>query len=587
MDEPTSKSSGRRSRRKRRKLIFKRVLIGLGVIAFLALAGKGALSGYKVLRDHRTMNRARASLEKKSYGEALLSLRIALQRNPRDIEATRMMAELAAETGERAEVFWRHKVAELQPGVLENWIACANAAVRFKDVPAAQEALAGIDEAGKQTAAYHEVAGHLALLLREPGLVKSSVAEAVRIDPKNERLQLEKAALDMGSPDPETRQQARAAVELHAANPTLRSGALRALIHEALLSKDTPRAISLAKQLNFSKGANLQDRLLYLSMLRRAGRGEFWWCLAQLESDIASDPEQVSTLLSWLNRNGLAQAALDWSKKITEAVRTATPVPIAIAESCSTLGDWAGVKQQVTFGDWKDLEFQRHALLARVLRDQGDVTGSQGQWAVAVNLARTFADQTDDSGSRAEALFVLAHLARRWNWEDEADTVLWLIARGNIRQQPALDLLNRMYYATGKTRELHSVSVRQLELKPDDLDAKNNVAYLSLLLGLDLERAHALAREAYKSDPLRPTIVTTYAMSLYLQGKMEQGLKVMRALPESELDAPANALFYGILLADTGARDQARKYLDLAASAQLFPQEQALIAKARERLPRP
>ncbi len=585
MDEPTAIPTGRRSRRKRRRLLLQRILIGLAALAVLALMGWGGLLAFKVWRVQHTVHRARTLLDKKNYADAALSLRWALQRNPRDIEATRMMAEIAAANGERAEIYWRRKVAELQPGVLENWIASANAALRFKEVPAAQEALAHVDEAGKQTSTFHEAAARLAAELRESALARSNVAEAARMDPKNERFQLELATLNLGSPNLETRKEARAVVELHAANPKLRRGALRALIQEALFSRDARRALSFAEQLNFSREATFEDRMLYLSMLKESSRREFWWCLAQLQGEIAEDAGRTASLLTWMNKARMAPIALAWSKRLSEEVRTRSPVPIAIAESCLMLGDWAGVKGQVTFGDWKDLEFERQALYARVLRDQGDTGAATNRWNAAVNAARALGDQNDSPGSRAEALFTLARLAKSWDWEEEMDGVLWLIARGNIRQQQALDFLNRLYVSKGKTRDLLSVATRELELKPEDATAKNNVAYLSLLLNVDLERAHALAKDVYKTDPLRPVFVTTYAMSLRLQGKTEQGLKVMRALPENDLETPGNALFYGVLLADSGAREPARKYLELAARARLFPQEQALIAKAREELP--
>jgi hypothetical protein len=58
----------------------------------------------------------------------------------------------------------------------------------------------------------------------------------------------------------------------------------------------------------------------------------------------------------------------------------------------------------------------------------------------------------------------------------------------------------------------------------------------------------------------------------------------MMGLRESQLRNPSLATYYGIILAAAGENEKARKYLDLAASGKLLPEERALITRAEESL---
>jgi predicted Zn-dependent protease len=153
---------------------------------------------------------------------------------------------------------------------------------------------------------------------------------------------------------------------------------------------------------------------------------------------------------------------------------------------------------------------------------------------------------------------------------------------------PALQSLSRNYQVSGNTRELLNVANRMVEIEPENAFAKNNVAYLSLLLDVDKERAHALAKEVYTTDPKNPAFVSTYGLALHLLGKSQEGLKLMQALPPPALEVPAHAFSYGVLLAAANRREEATRYLGLAEkSAIMFAQEKALLAKAREWIAKP
>jgi hypothetical protein len=521
------------------------------------------------------ISRAQSFIKSKDFMQASLSLQRALQVDPKDLVATQMMAEVAEAANVKEVVYWRRSLAELQP-TAENHLAWANAALKVRDANSAEQAMSKIDEEAQKTADYHDAAARLALLKRRNTEVEAHVAEAAKLDPQNEQYQLELAAIRLGSPLPEVRKQAVAAIEQLAASPKVRRTALRTLVQGAIAVGDARKAVALAGQLKDAPEALFEDRLFYLQLLRVARRVEFWWYLAQLQAAPIDDEANLAAVLTWLNNNGYTQVALDWGKRLPEEVRMRIPACLALAESYALLNDWKGLTPILKLGPWGELEFQREALWARMLREQGDDDGSKTHWNSAVTMA----------GERPQAVTALLRMTAAWKWTDEYVSLLWTIAKGSTDPRPSLEMLLRQYSARDQTKEMLNVFTRLLELDPKDPAFKNNTAYASLLLGDRNAGGRdpvVLAKEAYEADPTNSGFAATYAYGLHLKGRTAEGLKVLRGLGEKDLETPSTALSYGILLAANGA-PEAKKYLDLAEAGHLLPQEKALAAKARAKL---
>ena len=106
------------------------------------------------------------------------------------------------------------------------------------------------------------------------------------------------------------------------------------------------------------------------------------------------------------------------------------------------------------------------------------------------------------------------------------------------------------------------------------------LAATSLLLKLNLSKAHALAKEVFTQHPKEAIVASTYAYSLHLQGRTKEGLGVLEKLSPGALETPSVALYYGLLLSASGETNKAAKYLDIAQKADLLPEEKALAAEA-------
>jgi predicted Zn-dependent protease len=158
--------------------------------------------------------------------------------------------------------------------------------------------------------------------------------------------------------------------------------------------------------------------------------------------------------------------------------------------------------------------------------------------------------------------------------------LLWHISQRFPKEGWVLKELERFYHRTRNTRGLNKVYAAMLDYDDKNLYAKNNFAAISLLLKLNLDKAHAMAKESFDQRPKDPVTVSTYAYSLHLQGKTAQGIKTMDALTAKQLEKPGIAAYYGLMLAANGDGSKARKYLDIASRAPLLSEEKAFVQEA-------
>ena len=556
-------------------------LVLIGLAAVLVLGASGVVVWRRVItpiRQHRMIERGRTLIEAKDLKQAELAVGRALQLNPNDPVATRLMLQLAETAGSKNSLYWYKRLTFLEPEVVENHLAWARAALKFNEVSSAEQALQGVSEAGRQTAAYHDLAGQIAQASNQLASAEAHFTDAVKLEPNNEEYQLHLAVLQVRSSDETRRASTRAVMERLAANPKYFRTASKALLETALEAKDWDKALSLARQLQGTSGAPFEDRMLYLALLRRFQRPEFYGYLSEVQEISTANPEHIAALLSWLNSNGLVLIAVDWSKRLPEDLKSKMPVPAAIGECYAVQLDWEALEPLVIDTDWDYIDFLRLAFLARVQREKGDERAALNSWNAAVQACM----------GHPERYIMLTRYTTSWGWEDQTRDLLWVVARGSANQKWALDALFQYYLNKRDSGGLLKVSSRNLELNPQSVVDMNNVVLLSLLRSTNIDQSISMATAAYNKDPTNPGLASTYAFALHLQGKTEDGLKIMRGLSEKELNDPSYAAYFGVLLVDGGTPDEARKYLEIAKSAKppLLPEEEALVNKALEKLQR-
>ena len=551
-----------------------RVLVPiLLVLVLLMVGGTQGTRAFRRWKDHRLALKAAASLDRGDLQEAALTARHVLQRNPNHIEACRVMAELARLCNSSESLAWRAHIVALDPENLRARLDWAGEALARGETTLANQVLLGVKPADRTSTAYHEIAAGLAIAVRQFSLAHRHLATALKHDPKNPRLRLNLATLELASNNKETRARAEASLGSLRNEPAVRLLALRTLLANALQAPDLPRAITVGQELAFAPGATFRDKLLHLGILYRTKHPDAYPRLMELKQSASPSSSDAGEMIAWMNANGMAEQAIAWAHTLPVDVTRVMPVPVTLAEAHALTRNWEGLLQMIAANPWGEFEALRLAISSRAFRELGNETGSQFQWRTAVRVAF----------NQPEMLTALTRLAASWGWKKEAEQLLWDLAGQPTPPRAVLQALYRHYQGHRDTKGLRRVLQRVVELDPADVVALNNLALFSLLLNADLDEAFKHARDLHEEFPKEAAFSSTHAFALHRRGRTAEGLKVLGALDPSVLRSPSIAAYYGILLVAAGDKLRAREFLDLSAPATLLPQEEALVTEARRK----
>jgi cytochrome c-type biogenesis protein CcmH/NrfG len=547
----------------------------LAACALIAAFAFGGYCGYGAWRKNHLSKQAQNFFARGDYASAVLVARRLLQRDPNHLAACRLMAETAELAGRREALTWRERVVSLEPKVFTNKLALAATAMRFGQLDLARKLLDEIKADAVGSIKYHQLAGVIAVADKNSSVAEREFAAALQLEPNNQQLALNVATVRLTSPDPTTKEKARAELAKLAEHSALRLDSLRALASDALAHNSLVSAETWAAQLKAEKGATFADLLLYLQATYKTNEGQTALREAQLQA--ATSPATASAFITWMNRHGQAQAALDWALALPKEILETHPVPLAVAEGYSFLQNWIELRAWVEGKDWGREEFLRLAVLSHALHhltpaDRSSME-SKTAWSAALKATKFIPVN----------LAAIAQLAEGWGYSDEAAEAWWLIAKGDENAKEALTALQRLYKSKQNSHGLLRVAKRALELNPADLVAANNCASLGLLLNGD-SSARRLASKLHMENPANAIFSATYAFALFTEGKTSDALKMMETLKDAQLRHPAIATYYFVMLVENGSMERAHLFLSAANRAQLLPEEQQLLTTATRKL---
>jgi predicted Zn-dependent protease len=548
-----------------------RRLAGSLLIAAVAFGG---YRGYGVWRKSHLSKQTQDFFARGDYPSAVLVARRLLQRDPDSLAACRVMADTAEMAGRRESLTWRERIVSLEPNVPGHKVALAATAMRFGQLDFARKVLDSVKTEASGNVKFHQLAGGIAVADKNSALAETEFAAALQLEPNNQQLVLNLASVRLTSPDPGTKEKGRAELAKLAEKSDLRLDSLRALTSDALANNSLVSAEKWASELKTEKSATFADLLLYLEATYRTDGGQ---SLRDAETAATKSPAAASAFITWMNRRGLAQTALDWALALPREILNIQPVPLAVAEAYSFLQNWTGLQAWVDGKDWGGEEFLRLAVLSHALHhltpaDRSSME-SQTAWSAALKATK----------SQPSNLAAIAQLAEGWGYADDAAEAWWLIANGNENAREALTALQRLYKSKQNSHGLLRVAKRALELNPADLVAANNCASLGLLLSGD-SSARRLALKLHKENPGNAIFSTTYAFALFTEGKTNDALKMMETLKDAQLRHPAIAAYYFMMLVENGSMERAHLFLSAANRAQLLPEEQQLLTTATRKL---
>src|SRR6266550_3625474 len=196
--------------------------------------------GSKLYRDwhqSRLLHRAASMLQEERFIEAAQTAREVMKLDPDSLPAYYILAEAAEKQNLEEAVSWRAQIARLSPRDPDSQLNLASAALRFGKLDLARKAL---------------------------GQVASS-----------DLYQFNLAALQIHSSDSEKSAKARETLDRLSKLAPFRTGALRALLNDAVARNDIAAADNFAQQLQMSQEVTFGDYLLCLNFYQKLDEKKF------------------------------------------------------------------------------------------------------------------------------------------------------------------------------------------------------------------------------------------------------------------------------------------------------------------------
>ncbi len=550
----------------------RKTIIAISCCIVLLLLGYTGYRGYQVWKENHLMSLAKVFAQREDARNETLCLQQVLHVNPRNLEACRRMAALTEGIMSPSALGWRERAVTLAPDSLDDRLALVQTALAFKDYTMATSALSAVSEADKKTASYQNIAGVMAATLNQSAEAEKHFAEAARLEPSNPAIQLNLAvirlhgsnSLDMAAARIELKR-----ISLNTTNAELRIQAMRELVADAVRSKELAAALPLATELTRQTNAIFSDKLLRLDILRETKNPDYSSAVAECQREAIKNGPNLSDMALWLILRSTPEQALKWLQSLPANIQTNQPAPMIIAQYQIQMHDWIGAQKFLEKQDWSDLDYYRHAFLARALRGQNLAGASAAEWDQALKSAN----------NQRVPLTFLFRLSANWGWIDEAEQALWTIVSNYPEEKWAGGYLQQALMQGGRTLSLLKLLSLQAKRSPEDMDTKNNLAMIAMLLDAQELKPYDLAQEVYEKAPKNPGYVSTYALALYLQKKYTDSLKVIEQLPSKELNNPENAGYYGLILKANGD-SRAASYLSMALKGGLLPEERKLFEQA-------
>src|SRR4051794_19940456 len=501
-----------------------RLVIAVAALAIVVLLGvllvSYGLRLYQNWHENGLLNRATALLQQGELGTAAQTAQELLARHPDSLPALSILADTAERQNLEEAVSWRERIARLRPRDPESQLNFASAALRFGKLDVAREALTRVPQKDRDIAAFHVVAGWLARAEGNFAEQEEQFAAAASKEPNNDLYQFNLAALQIHSKDTEKSNNARDTLERLSKIVPYRTGALRALLNDAVERNDLASADNFAQQLQMSADVTFGDYLLCLNFYRKLDQKKFRQLLARVKSFAARNAADVAALMDWMNQNRLAADVVEWVDKLPAAKLSSPAASVAVADAYATVKNWSRLKRFTRTGSWGDADYLRLAFQAIAVQHSRSASGS----SATSEFKKLWQNAYELSENDSERQLRLARLATKWQLEREAEQLWLAIEKNPSMRREAIDNLRQIDRGNGETTKLYEVLERLHEVSPDEAPITADLARLGLDLEHNVERSHELAKDAYDRAPNETNCAVTYAFSLYRLGRTAEAL---------------------------------------------------------------
>jgi hypothetical protein len=300
-------------------------------------------------------------------------------------------------------------------------------------------------------------------------------------------------ALQIHSGDAQKKANARENLERLSKLVPYRTGALRALLNDAVERNDLSAADNYAQQLQMSQEVTFSDYLLCLNFYQKLDEKKFRLLLERVKPFAAKNPSDLASLMEWMSKNGLTAEVVKWIEKLPAKKLTSPPTAVAVANAYANAKNWSQLKRWTRKGMWGESDYLRLAYQAFATRQSRENPPDE--------FDKRWRDAEQSANGQPERELVLARLASKWSLEKESEQ-LWLrVAEDPPLRREALDGLRLLYRADNDTGKLYDVLSRLHESSPNEAPITADLARLGLNLERNVGRSHDLAKEARDRAP--------------------------------------------------------------------------------------
>jgi tetratricopeptide (TPR) repeat protein len=417
------------------------------------------------------------------------------------------------------------------------------------------------------------IAGNASLSLDSPG--RRSLGEDTTSTPQPTPA-IQGAAVSspppLGStsqPTPDTQSGDTLTLNLAATPSPARGGATMSLLEIANALENHPDARPyhklLALELRARHDPILTDQYV-ADAVQRFGNGAR---LAQIYDGSAQfADETLAALAAWLNKIGRPAKTLEVLPQARASQRR--DLFLHYLNALAALQRWNDIKDLLTSERFPIEPVLQHMYLAVAQTHLGAATAATNEWQRALQVANT-----------AEKLLALATYAEQNSINDIADAAYSEAIKIAPKNRVAYTGRLRIAMAAGHTAQAQTIAAEIAQIWPDDPAARNQDAYLRLLLGASNGAAEAAESEAkmlVRKEPRNWLALATLGLARLRLGRNKEALAAFRKVRVTGTEPPGVLAVRAAILAANGYQEGARGDAHNLGGEHLLPEERALIA---------
>ena len=536
----------------------------LFIIVALGLAG---YQGYKSYKTNRFIGLGDESVEKGDWAVARYWYQNALDVDNTNNRAISQLCYYADFFRDPNTVEWWKQYVEIEPESQNVKLSYAEILMRHIHLDEAGEMLQSITPEPDLEARYANIYSAYYIATGDLAKAEQYARDAIEKNPDADQLKLNLLNILLRLGSPESVSEINQLLTTLNSKPENLPGVYRILLAYATGRGNWEEALKIAEDLVSLDDSRWDEKVAYLKLLVRFDPDAIPTYLSELKTP---PPKLLEGICKVMIETNKAPLMLDWIQTLEDLKHQDNlSYQMCIVELDMALENWTAIIDTFKDQSWQFFNYYREAALSRAYEENGDQGASDRMWSKAQKEARN---------EGVQELIRLASIIETWpSYEPRWLELLEDMLQNEVYAQWSYNKLQTYYFNAGATRELYRVSQRVHKIRPNDDGIVNNMVMQGLLLGEDLNLQYERAKSLYEKHEGKPIPTSTYAFSLYKQGKAAEAYQLITSLDERYLDIAEIAHYAAVISKAAGHEDEAVKYLEKAKTANLLPEEKALL----------